>query len=232
LIKEFLKNEQEILDRTFSEFVYYGVIDAHLIEEIDKKLNFTQLMIMISEKMGVQLSDALGTVKPWTRYIANKAHLKNQILPPKSHHDQPHVVGGFVRESEKGKHKWVLSADVNSMYPLLGMVGFNMSPETFIPKYKLPEELKDIILSKFNDQDEESRFNISEELWSKTMDLLVKHNLSLGINGAVFDKSKLGMIPEMVQDIYSSRKEAKKTMFKYEQRKILIEKILNERQSN
>jgi hypothetical protein len=37
------------------------------------------------------------------------------------------------------------------------------------------------------------------------------------------------MVPQMVQEIYDSRKKAKKTMFSYEQRKILIKKILKEK---
>ena len=80
--------------------------------------------------MGVQISDSLGTVKPWSQYICNLALLNNQVMPPRKEFDAPNVVGGYVREPVVGKHKWTLSADVNSMYPLLGMVGFNMSPET------------------------------------------------------------------------------------------------------
>lgn len=211
------------------EFCYYGAIDTYLIKRIDEKKNFTVLMSMIAEKMGVQLSDSMGTVKPWSQYISNKSLLSNQVLPMKTEHPDPRVVGGYVRETEKGKHKWVISADVNSMYPLLGMVGFNMSPETYIPKHKLPPELRDIILAKFNDQEEGDRFDITEELWKRTTELLQEHNMALGINGAVFSKNKIGMVPEMVQDIYGSRKKAKKKQFAYEQRKILIKEILKEK---
>lgn len=219
-------NWEEVKERSHSEFVYYGIIDTYLIKKIDEKLNFTSLMSMISEKMGVQISDSLGTVKPWAQYIANKSMLNKQVMPQRTEHDSPFVVGGFVREPVTGKLKWVLSGDVNSMYPLLGMVGFNMSPETFIPKYNLPGDLRDIILAYFNDQDESKRLELSEEIWETTTSLLKKYNYSLGINGAVFSKEKLGMIPEMVQEIYDSRKIAKRTQFEYEKRKILIQEII------
>lgn len=231
LAKEFLKNEQEILDRTFAEFVYYGIKDTYLIKKLDDKLNFTVLMCMIAEKMGVQISDTLGTVKAWSQYISNKSMLNGQVMPMKKDNDRPSVVGGYVRDPNKGKHSWVLSADVNSMYPLLGMVGFNMSPETYIPKHKLPSDLRDIILSYFNDQDESKRLKLPSEVMQKTTELLNQYNLSLGINGAVFDKSKLGMVPEMVQDIYDSRKQAKKTMFAYAQKSIQIKEILKARKN-
>jgi DNA polymerase elongation subunit (family B) len=209
------------------EFVYYGIKDTYLIKRLDDKLNFTVLMIMIAEKMGVQLSDAMGTVKPWSQYILNRSLLNNQVMPPKTDNPDPKVVGGYVRDPNKGKHKWVVSADVNSMYPLLGMVGFNMSPETYIPKHKLPSQLRDIVLQYFNDQQEENRIGLPEQVWSTTTKLLNEHNMSLGINGAVFDKSNLGLIPQLVQDIYDGRKQAKKTMLKYEKQKIIIKDILS-----
>lgn len=219
-------NWDEVKELAHSEFVYYGIKDAYLVKRLDDKKNFTSLMLMIAEKMGVQLSDSMGTVKPWSQYLLNKAHLNKQIMPPRQEHSQPSVVGGFVQDPERGKHKWILSADVNSMYPLLGMVGFNMSPETFIPKHQLPNTLRDLILTYFNNQNEQERFNLDESVWNAIHNELIEHNMSLGINGAVFSKEKLGMIPELVQEIYNSRKQAKKVMFNFEQRKILIKEIL------
>jgi len=222
-------NLDEVKELAHSEFVFYGAKDTYLIKRIDDKQNFTVLMLMIAEKMGVQIGDSMGTVKPWSQYISNKSMLNQQVMPMRQEFPNPHVVGGYVRDPNKGKHKWVVSADVNSMYPLLGMVGFNMSPETFVPKYKLPDALRDVILTYFNDQDESKRLTLPDDVWEHTTSLLNEHNMSLAINGAVFTKDKLGMIPEMVQDIYDSRKKAKNDMFKYQQRKILIKQILKEK---
>ena len=220
---------EDFYNNGYDEFVYYGIKDTYLIRRIDEAKNFTVLMNMISEKMGVQISDSMGTVKPWSQYIANKSMLNRRVMPMRQEHGDSNVVGGFVRDPVKGKHKWVISLDINSMYPLLGMVGFNMSPETYIPKYKLPPELRDIVLAFFNDQDESARLKLTPDIWAKVSELLREHNLSLGINGAAFTKEKIGLIPEMVQEIYDSRKKAKKTMIAYEQRKVLIEQILKER---
>lgn len=186
---------------------------------------------MLSSKMGVIISDATSTVKPWSQFLANRSFVDNKIMPPRKDNPQPAIVGGFVKDPIIGKHKWTVSADVNSMYPLLSMVGFNMSPETYIPKNKLPSDLREVVLKYFNDQDESKRFDIDEKTWEYTASLLEKYNYALSVNGAVFSKSKLGMIPELVQEIYNSRKEAKKTQFKYEQQKINIKEII-ERKKN
>ena len=187
-------------------------------------------MCMISEKMGVQIGDAMGTVKPWSQYISNRSMLNNQVMPFKKDCDKPYVVGGFVREPNKGKHKWIISEDVDSMYPLLGMVAFNMSPETFIHKKDLPPELRDIVLAHFDNQDEGQRLELPNDVWNATTNLLQKHNLSMGINGAVFSKEKLGMIPELVLEISATRRKAKNTMQEYEKKKVLIQEILKEKE--
>lgn len=217
----------EVKELAHSEFVYYGCVDTYLILRIDQKLNFTTLMNMIAEKMGVQIGDALGTVKPWAQFLCNRSIQDMKVMPCRTEHDDAAVVGGFVREPVTGKHKWVLSIDVNSMYPLLGMVGFNMSPETFVPKYKLPEQLRDIVLKYFNDQDEANRLTLDKDVWGTTTKLLQEFNLSLGINGAVFTCDKIGMIPELVQEIYNSRKKAKNTMLQYEKRKLFLGELIN-----
>lgn len=224
-------NISEVKELAYSEFVYYGIKDTYLIKRIDDNLKFTQLQFMIAEKMGVLLSDATGTVKPWSQYISNKSYLDNKIMPFKKDNPHPNVVGGYVKDPIKGKHKWILSADVNSMYPLLGMVGFNMSPETYIPKCNLPPELKETVLKYFNSQDEEKALNVDSETWKQIQKQLVNNNMSLAINGAVFSKDKLGMIPEMVLEIYDGRKAAKKTMLQFQQQKVTIKEIL-ERKKN
>lgn len=222
-------NWDEVKELAHSEFCYYGYKDPLLIKMLDDKLKFTPLMFMIVDKMGVLFGDALATIKPWAQYIGNKSMLENKVMPPRQEHDSPHIIGGYVRDPNKGKHKWILSADVNSMYPLLGMVGFNMSPETFVPKHKLPPELRDVVLTYFNDQDESKRLKMDSTIWKHTTKLLNEHNMSLGVNGAVFDRSETGIIPELVMDIYGSRKKAKKTMFKYQQQAVLIKDILKQR---
>lgn len=215
-----------------SEFCFYGYKDPILIKRLDDKLNFTSLMNMIAEKMGVQVSDTLGTVKSWSQYLLNVAMLDNKIMPIKQDFPDPHVVGGFVKDPITGKIKWVMSADVNSMYPLLGMVGFNMSPETFVPKHKLSPELREIVLRLFNNQNESERFNITDEEFKYVKSILKRDNVTLGINGAVFRKDELGIIPRLVQEIYNSRKQAKKVMFKYEVRKVLIKDIIKHYDTN
>lgn len=226
-IKEGLTDEVRELGH--SEFCWYSYKDPLLIMKLDQKLNFTSLIVRTAERMGVLLSDSFGTVRPWSQYIANIALQRNQVLPPTQDRPQPNVTGGYVMDPVRGKKQWVLSSDVASMYPLLGMTGFNMSPETIVSVDKLPPELRDIILSYFNDQDEGKLLDYPEEVWEVTSALLKEHNLCLGINGAVFTTEKTGIIPELVLGIYNERKATRKIESKYKNQRLLIEDILHEK---
>lgn len=220
---------KEYLDRVNFMFVYYGIQDVVLLKNIDAKLGFTNICLGIAQMMGVLISDTLGTVKAWSQYITNMAYLDNKVLPPRKENPAPNIVGGFVREPVKGKHEWLCNLDYNSMYPMLSISGHNMSPETYIPISKLPNDLKDYILRYFNNQNEQERLALPNDVWNNVTALLKKYNYALAINGAVFDKSHEGLIPRLVNEIYDNRKKDKKTMIKYESQKVKIGEILAKR---
>jgi DNA polymerase elongation subunit (family B) len=164
---------QELREACHDEFVYYGCIDTYLIYEIDKKKNFTPLIIMMAEKYGVLHSEVLGTVKPWSSYLANAAYAEKKIIevPPKVE-EEPTIKGGRVMAPTPGRYSWLCSVDVNSMYPLLAMVGFNMSPETFVPLQKAPSDLREYILRYFNDEDEDRVLTLDDKIWNNVSELL------------------------------------------------------------
>lgn len=224
-------NTEEVKELSHSEFVWYGLKDTWLLKRIDDKRKFVDTMLLISAMTGTQLSDTLGTIKIWSQYLSNLIHQDGLVMPKRQEHPQPHVVGGYVQEPQVGIHEWVMSIDVNSMYPLLGMVSFNMSPETYIEPHRVPEEVQDVIRAYFNSQDETRVMGMSPDIKRKMSELLKKHNIGLGINGAVFDNSKEGIIPKSVRGIYLDRKEKQKELEGFEKLKLKIQEELRKRAS-
>ena len=215
------------------QFVYYGITDVILLKKLNDKLQLVELMSTVSEIMGVLLDDTLKTVKPWSQHIANEAMKQKKVMPPKREVESPKIVGGFVKEPIPGLCKWCMNVDVNSMYPMLSIAAFNMSPETYISMDKAPPELRDLLKSVIKkEQDEEQFLDLKEnnpEKFKKITELLQKYKLSLGINGALFDISKKGLIPSLVTEIYNNRKKAKKTMNNYIAKSVMIKDILHKR---
>jgi DNA polymerase elongation subunit (family B) len=215
------------------QFVYYGITDVILLKKLNDKLQLVELMSTVSEIMGVLLDDTLKTVKPWSQHIANEAMKQKKVMPPKREVESPKIVGGFVKEPIPGLCKWCMNVDVNSMYPMLSIAAFNMSPETYISMDKAPADLRDLLKSVIKkDQDEEQFLDLKDnnpEKFKKITELLQKYKLSLGINGALFDISKKGLIPSLVTEIYNNRKQAKKTMNNYIAKSVMIKDILHKR---
>ena len=216
-------------------FVYYGIKDVYLMKRIDDKLQFSNIIMGISSMMGILPGDALGTVKPWAQYLSNVAYYENKVMPIRVDPDtieMEGVTGGFVRDPVKANHRWIMNFDVNSMYPQLSIAAFNMSPDTFVPLAKAPAEIRDILKAYYYDQDEARVLKLYEEHNPVTVtlsELLKKYNLCVGINGALFKKDFLGIIPRLVNAIYDNRKKDKKEMIKYENQKVLIGEILSKR---
>jgi len=80
---------------------------------------------------GVNYQDTLGTTAIWDSIIFRRlARSKITIMPPTDQAAQQ-FPGGYVKDPHVGMHDWVMSFDLNSLYPNL-IVQYNMSPETLI----------------------------------------------------------------------------------------------------
>lgn len=237
------KPEEEIRKAGHGQFVYYGVIDVVLLQAIDKKCGLSALMCNVSNRMNSQYSSVLGTTKPWANYIRNILLDSGWIIDPEAILNrgadlEKSILGGFVREPVTGKHEWVLSADVNSMYPILAIAGSGMSPNNFMFAWELSNEGAEGELKRFvfeylhvgdkdKEQNEQNLLNLikNPELKAKLIRLLKETNLTMAPNGVFFRKDKPGFLPELVKNIYKERKVVKKAMFQKEQRAIKLQEI-------
>ena len=92
--------------------------------------------------------DVLGSVKYWDILIYNYLRDKNIVIPQKrttSKSDK--FEGAYVKEPQVGMHKWVMSFDLNSLYPHL-IMQYNISPETLLSQDKIKDMKVDKLLNK------------------------------------------------------------------------------------
>jgi DNA polymerase elongation subunit (family B) len=116
-------------------------------------------------------------------------------------------VGAYVKEPIPGMYKWVVSCDLNSLYPHLQM-GINISPEKRVPDSKLPDELKEIrnLLSV-------TTYGI-DRLLDEEIDtsVLKKYNVTISPNGQFYRRDSDGFIPIILEGLYAERKAVKRSM--------------------
>ena len=213
------KDELNFKNTVKDWFIHYGIIDTYLLYKIDEKYKLSDTLIMIASMTGVNIEDALGSTRQWAQLIFNSIYKNKQVSHDLEIFDgKVSVKGGFVKDPRLSKIDWGFSLDVNSMYPLLGMYSFNMSPETFIPYNKLPKELQEFKDTYLYDEDEERLLKLyyeKPEILKNFSKICKKYNICYSINGAFFRKDKKGIVPTLIDTIYTSRKKAKKEMLKY-----------------
>jgi len=183
------KNPQLYLD--------YNLRDTQLIQRFEDETALLSLVLTVAYGGGVNYSDAFGTVGIWDTTIYRRLMSSNIVPYIKGSPGErlSELVGGYVKSPVVGMHKWVVSFDLNSLYPHL-MLQYNMSPETFIP---------------------DRRENITQEM---VLDGNYKNDdssISVSANGVCFTNKKLGVIPEIIQEYYSTRSKVKKEMLRVEQ---------------
>ena len=144
--------------------------------------------------------DVLGSTKYWDIIIYNYLKSKNIVIPQKmgqSEKDKK-FEGAYVKEPQVGMHKWVMSFDLNSLYPHL-IMQYNISPETLVSQNTVPNMKVEKLLNK--------EFDTSA---------LNKHH-TMTPNGALFRTDKKGFLPQLMEDMYNTRTEYKKKMLEAKQ---------------
>ena len=176
------------------DFVRYNAQDSRLVDLLDDKLKFIELVFTIAYLAKCNLKDVYGPVKTWDVFIYNYLKAKNIVIPPQSRKHGGEFEGAWVKEPQIGMHGWTMSFDFASLYPSI-IRQWNMSPETFVGMK--PGMTVDLFMNnEFDHPDTDD---------------------TVAANGAMFSKEVYGIVPEVVKVILDGRKIAKKDMLKLEQ---------------
>lgn len=122
---------QKLHDTNFQKFLEYNIKDVDIVCRMDAKLKLLDLVYTLAYMGGVNYDDTLGTTAIWDAIIYRRIMLDNIVPPPIRDNTSQKFAGGFVKEVQVGKHEWVMSFDVNAMYPS-AIMQYNMSPETIL----------------------------------------------------------------------------------------------------
>lgn len=123
----------DLYKKDFKKFLEYNIQDTKLLDSLDEKLKYIDLVNTIAHNNQVPIQTALGTVSMMEQVITVEAHNNGFIVPDKRKDitDDGQAAGGWVSRPKKGLHRWVGSSDLNSLYPSV-IRAFNMSPETIV----------------------------------------------------------------------------------------------------
>ena len=181
----------------WQKFVEYNIIDVELVDRMEDKMKLIELAITMAYDAKVNFVDVFYQVRMWDAIIYNYLKKRNIVIPPKEDSSKSEkYAGAYVKEPIPGKYDWVVSFDLNSLYPHL-IMQYNISPETLLDE-RHPSASVERILN------EEITFE------------MYKDN-AVCANGAMYRKDVRGFLPELMERIYNERKIFKKKMLQAKQ---------------
>jgi len=187
---------QDWYTKDYQSFLEYNIVDVELVDRLEDKMKLLELCLTMAYEAKVNYEDVFGQVKYWDVLIHNYLKNKKIVIPQKSHQSKSDKYeGAYVKDPQVGQHKWVMSFDLNSLYPHL-IMQYNMSPETLVTG-------------------EYMKLTVDNMLQETQLDIPEKTTITP--NGALYRTDKLGFLPEMMQDIYNDRTVYKKKMLKAKQ---------------
>lgn len=180
----------------YQKFIDYNIKDVELVDRLEDKMRLIEQAMTIAYDAKVNYGDVFTQVRMWDTLIHNYLLEHGIVIPPKTVKDKDSKYeGAYVKDPQTGLHKWVMSFDLNSLYPHL-IMQYNISPDTFIPDMKEDITVDDIIEMKMTDQ------------WDDAID----KDKCLSANGFYYRKDFQGFLPEMMEMMYNERKQYKKKM--------------------
>jgi DNA polymerase elongation subunit (family B) len=182
----------DLYEKNFEKYIDYNIHDTRLVQRIDQKGGFIDLVLTAAYDAKVNYSDVFTQIRLWDTIIHNYLLDRKIVVPQKKKTPKNHPYeGAYVKDPQVGMHEWIVSFDLVSLYPHLHMQ-YNLSPETIIEDIHIDKHIKvkDVISGKVKNDTE----------------------YALAANGYYFDKSKQGFLPEIIETMFNDRARAKKKM--------------------
>jgi DNA polymerase elongation subunit (family B) len=176
----------------WQKFVEYNIVDVELVDRLEDKLKLIELALTMAYDAKVNYQDVFYQVRLWDCIIYNYLKRKNIVIPPKEKSDKDSkYAGAYVKEPIPGRYDWVVSFDLNSLYPHL-IMQYNISPETLL-------------------EERHPTANV-ERILTESVNFELHKDYAVCPNGAMYRKDFQGFLPELMQQYYDERVIFKKRM--------------------
>ena len=184
------ENFKDFYTKDWQKFIDYNIVDVELVSRLEDKMKLIELAVALAYDAKVNMQDVYYQVRMWDTLIYNFLKKKGIVVPPGKRSDKDEkYAGAYVKEPIPGKYDWVVSFDLNSLYPHL-IMQYNISPETLVERRHPSATVNGLLSQKID----------------------VPKEFALCANGAQYRKDIHGFLPEMMKKIYDERVQSKKLM--------------------
>ena len=176
----------------WQKYIEYNIKDVELVDRLEDKMKLIELALTMAYDAKVNYGDVFYQVRMWDNIIYNYLKKRDIVIPPKNKSQKNEkYAGAYVKEPVPGKYDWVVSFDLNSLYPHL-IMQYNISPET-LQDTRHPSTTVNKILNQELTFDEYKDYAVCA-------------------NGAMYRKDIKGFLPKLMEKMYGDRVIFKKKM--------------------
>jgi len=179
----------DLYEKNYELFVDYNIHDVVLVDKLDDKLKLIEQVMAFAYDAKVNYGDTMTTVRPWDVIIHNYLLKQKIVIPQNKKHFMPgDLVGGYVKDPKLGLSNWVVSFDLNSLYPHL-IMQYNISPETFVARTSEFPSIDELLTGNhvFSPRDADD------------------NDFSWTANGCAYRRGKQGFLPALMEKMYNDR---------------------------
>lgn len=187
----------------FQVFIEYNVKDVELVYRFEEKLKLIDLALTMAYEAKINPEDVFSQIRMWDAIIFNHLRKLNIAIPNKTESPDHEFPGAYVKDPLRGKFGWVMSFDLNSLYPSIERA-LNTSPET------LSEKFVDVPVDKM------------VETLVTGQRMAEDDNLVVAGSGFTFRKDAEGFFGTILKKMYEERVVAKNKMLEAEKKLELI----------
>ena len=181
---------KEFYENDWQKFIEYNIHDVRLVDQLDDKMKLLDLAFTMAYDAKVNYEDVFSQVRMWDNYIYCELNKRKIAIPPKREATKDaKYAGAYVKEPKPGRYDWVVSFDLNSLYPHL-IMQYNISPETL----------------------RETRHPSASVEGLLNQDVNIEGEYATCANGAQYRKDIRGFLPELMEKMYEERVIFKKRM--------------------
>jgi len=182
---------KDFYTKGWQKFIEYNIIDVELVDRLEDKMKLIELALTMAYDAKVNYNDVFYQVRMWDTIIYNYLKKRDIVIPPKNRSQKNEkYAGAYVKEPKPGRYDWVVSFDLNSLYPHL-IMQYNISPETIRETRHPRASVERILNEEIDDFDSE---------------------YATCANGAQYRKDIRGFLPELMDKMYGDRVVFKKRM--------------------
>lgn len=204
----------ELYRNDFAWFVRYNIRDTEILHGLEDRLGYVELANQMMHMSTGVWKHVTGTLKLAELATINYCHHTLGGLVVNDTHVPDidgQIKGAFVLQPKVGMHEWIGSVDINSLYPS-AIRSINISPETirgqFIEEVRAAEEIaKGSLVPLILEYEDGKQEQHTADDWR---DILRDKAWAVSGFGTVFDQTKQGIIPKILEDWYAARKQYQK----------------------